>query len=405
MSFPVRQEGESVEDFVRRFRNFQRPEPPRVDREERKFNNYREAEIRLGRELPPNVRKCFAQPRIEQRTPKWFAARGDAITSSDFAAAIGANPWQSPHKLVEKKTIGSAEFGGNWATEYGVLNEDRALHRYEQETGAFTFDFGLVSHHKLFEELSDEESLDAQKQMEWFVKMHQDENMERWTWLKGSPDGLAVLPDGRNVLVEIKCPVSKFVRQKISSYYYPQVQLLMWLMDLEECHFVQYNPPDDFHEEKFDLLVVPRNREWMDAAVTVARATWEAILFQRKNGCLNQVVLQNTSSQPSAPRSPTELFPACVSFAAKKNPEIPYTKLDQLKKAQFVPDGKGACVGGRAVGKNTTTTTSISDYYSAANATGTGETQNAALGVGNHESSAPIVESGIGTDQVENSGV
>lgn len=268
--------------------------PPSVDRAERRFATWQEAQLACGMRIPPKVRELFKQNRWEQKTDEWHLARREAITASDFASAIGINPYSSQNQLIKKKIDPTSDlFMGSAATRHGEKYEDCALHLYEQNTpGAFTLDFGLMSHVYLFDSMPLEWVEDREKMREWFHRVHEGDlaaEYADWIWLKGSPDGVTLIPqaDGsvKAVLLEIKCPFKNFFEGKIAQYYYAQVQLLMHLLDLDECHFVQYCPPEEpFFPKRYDMQVIPRDREWMAAAKNEARHVWQHIQNRRQNG-------------------------------------------------------------------------------------------------------------------------
>lgn len=279
------------------------PKRPKVNRDERSFDSLDDAQLALYPlgllPIDPRVRNLFKQLRFEQRSDAWFDARFGAITASDFAAAIGQNDWSSATHVVKKKNGLVPKFTGNKFTAHGVENEDRALHAYEEEmarrgTPKHTLDFGLLSHHRAFEKKPKYMSTG-----EWHELIHRDERDERFfteeewielkdlLWLKGSPDGITT--DG--ILIEIKCPSKQIVKQTISKHYYPQVQLLMELTDLNECHFVQYRPQTSWlFKEELDILVVKRDRDWMKEQKEVARQTWNAVLECRETKQVPRVV-------------------------------------------------------------------------------------------------------------------
>lgn len=292
------------------------PELPRIDRATRRFVTHEECEKAFGFTLPDNVRNLLKQPFTEQRTPEWHLARQEAITSSDFAAAVGANPYQTRQTLIKKKVSGKDSFTGNVATEHGSFYEDCALYEYEKRTGYRTIDLGLMSHHALFDDMPDEMRFSNQDKLKWFNQVHQDERYADYTWLKGSPDGISVHPEtGDAALLEIKCPFStnSYRPQQIVCYYYPQVQMMMHLFNVKKCHFVQFVPAQSrLYEAKFDLLVVEYNAEWFEKAKDEARVTWDIIRRQRSG------VFQDLALHHLAPSEVVQLFPACVWTPEKK---------------------------------------------------------------------------------------
>ena len=180
----------------------------------------------------------------EQRTDAWLLMRSKMLTASDVAAAIGSNPYQSINELFKRKTGQSKAFTGNRATEWGTRLEPEALEIYERTTGRLgTLEFGCIP--------------------------HPAEGME---WLGGSPDG--VTRCGR--LIEIKCPMSREIRNECPGHYTAQIQVLMEILDLEVCDFVQYRPGSPpWTEMEFDICEVKRDRAWFAKNVGKMRNFWE----------------------------------------------------------------------------------------------------------------------------------
>ena len=98
-----------------------------------------------------------------------------------------------------------------------------------------------------------------------------------YKFLGGSPDGIT--ESGR--LLEIKCPLTRKIKPEVPVYYLPQIQLLLEIMDLEVCDFVQYKegPP-----EEFVVVEVPRDRVWFEKYLPVMKAFWDDVLTLRQKG-------------------------------------------------------------------------------------------------------------------------
>ena len=111
---------------------------------------------------------------IEQRTPEWYDARKNMLTASDVATVIGKNPYEKYDNLVNRKSYGTNEFKGNFATVHGQKHEDVARLLFGNMYDLETWEVGLFRH-------------------------------KEYEWLGGSPDGLA--SDGS--LIEIKCPIKR----------------------------------------------------------------------------------------------------------------------------------------------------------------------------------------------------
>lgn len=193
--------------------------------------------------MHPRVAELLSQKYDDQRSPEWFALRGNMLTASDVAAAIGANFFKHPETLILEKCGAGRKFTGNSDTARGVRLEPIVRDMYDSRTNSKTHEIGLLVHpeHK---------------------------------WLGGSPDG--VTEDG--VLVEIKCP--KKISSSVPVYYMPQIQLLLEIMDLEECDFIQYCEEKD----TLKIIRVQRDRDWFREKLPIMRAFWDRVLYKRAHG-------------------------------------------------------------------------------------------------------------------------
>jgi putative phage-type endonuclease len=195
-------------------------------------------------EIHPKVKALLEATYFEQRSQEWLDLRENMLTASDAASALGANPYEKPDKLLMKK-CGAHKWSGNAATAHGTLLEPVARDLYDAQFSKKTHELGLVVHPK-------------------------------YPFLGGSADG--VTEDG--ILVEIKCPLKRKIEPKVPKHYVAQVQLLMEILDLEVCDFVQYKP--DPYE--FVTVRVARDRKWFEEALPVMEAFWNRVLEARKIG-------------------------------------------------------------------------------------------------------------------------
>jgi putative phage-type endonuclease len=167
------------------------------------------------------------------------------LTASDLATAIGDNPYEKPSDLLLKK-CGAVKWDGNAATAHGTLLEPVARDLYDLRHGQKSHEIGLVQH-----------------------PVHK--------WLGGSPDG--VTESGR--LIEIKCPLTRKITPAVPKYYLPQIQLLLEVLDLEVCDFIQYRPGPP---EEFEVTEVVRDRAWFARILPIAKAFWDQVLLRRQIG-------------------------------------------------------------------------------------------------------------------------
>jgi len=201
--------------------------------------------------MHPNVKALIEREYAAQKSEEWLALRGNMLTASDAATAIGCNKYQTPHDLLLKKCGVGEKFTGNEATRHGEKYEDEARIVYEERYGEVVHEIGLCPH-------------------------------PEHLWLGGSPDG--VTESGK--LVEIKCPMMREIKPEVPEHYMPQLQLCMEILDLESCDFIQYKPAD-FNwpkPEEFVVVHVPRDREWFATNLPIMRAFWDKVLYHREHG-------------------------------------------------------------------------------------------------------------------------
>jgi putative phage-type endonuclease len=228
--------------------------------------------------MHPRAKELISQSYADQRSEEWLALRGTMLTASDLASAIGDNPYEKPSDLLLKK-CGAVKWGGNAATAHGTLLEPIARDLYDLRHDQKSHEIGLVQH-----------------------PVHK--------WLGGSPDG--VTESGR--LIEIKCPLTRKITRAVPKYYLPQIQLLLEVLDLEVCDFIQYRPaktireckecracnlgvfvaggcecewfeyPDPDHPEEFEVTEVVRDRAWFARILPIAKAFWDQVLLRRQIG-------------------------------------------------------------------------------------------------------------------------
>jgi len=70
-------------------------------------------------------------------------------------------------------------------------------------------------------------------------------------------------------------------------YYMPQLQLLMEILDLDTCDFIQYKPADITWPGPAEFVVVhvPRDRQWFQDNLPIMKDLWDKIIWHRANGC------------------------------------------------------------------------------------------------------------------------
>ena len=65
----------------------------------------------------------------------------------------------------------------------------------------------------------------------------------------------------------------------------PQLQLCMEILDLEEAAFIQYKPAATNwpKPEEFDVVKVPRDREWFKTYLPVMKEFWDKVVYYREH--------------------------------------------------------------------------------------------------------------------------
>ena len=185
---------------------------------------------------------------IEQRTPEWYSVRKNLLTASDASSALNQNPYQSAKQLLQKKVFDDNVFTGNFATLHGQKYEDEARLLFGSLYKLDTWDVGLFVHNE-------------------------------YKWLGGSPDGIA--SDGS--LLEIKCPIKREIKHTIPSYYYPQVQVCMEVLNIDKCYFIQYKPGNLYQDFILDVIEVPRSKQWFADNFSLLKGFWDSVLMHRAN--------------------------------------------------------------------------------------------------------------------------
>lgn len=145
-------------------------------------------------------------PKIEQRTPEWYAARQTLITASDFAQALGEGKFGTQKQIIKKKCgFEEDNFDNSMpALKWGCMYEDVACAIYAQRNGVKVYDFGLLRH----------PSIDC---------------------VGASPDGINEF----GVMVEIKCPWKRKIDGTVPLQYYYQVLGQLDVCGLNECDYFE----------------------------------------------------------------------------------------------------------------------------------------------------------------------
>tara|TARA_B100000427_G_scaffold319393_1_gene317569 strand:+ start:269 stop:1006 length:738 start_codon:yes stop_codon:yes gene_type:complete len=204
------------------------------------------------------IKKLLELPQHEQRSPEWFDQRKDKLTSSDAATALDINPYQKKYELLFKKCgLDLKPFVGNIATRHGQKYEDEAINKYCDIMGMKNYNFGLLCHKDIHEN-------------------------DEYPWLAGSPDGIVEEIRGLSspILLEVKCPFRrKIIPGKIPDYYYPQVQLNLFITQLEYADFIEYRPPAEMN-----IVRIKIDNIWLKNNLPILESFWKEVEYYRKHG-------------------------------------------------------------------------------------------------------------------------
>jgi len=203
-----------------------------------------------------NTEQCLEELEAPQKSQEWLEARKYCITASQFGAAIGESPYQTPEALVMEKVWFT--FKGNAACEWGNDHEPHAKESFFQY-------------------------LTTTKKDRTFK--FREENLMKYAdtpWMGVSPDGLVEYENGDIELVEYKCPA--YLRntkdhpyakhpKNTPPHYYAQIQGIMGYLNMhgykiKKCWFVVWQPHQTwitehaFDKEYYDTKLFPGVKNW-----------------------------------------------------------------------------------------------------------------------------------------------
>ena len=174
--------------------------------------------------------------KLKQGSPEWHLARAGMLTGSNFAAAIGINPYQSRQKLYRQLTGEDPPFEGNEMTQWGIDHEDDAITAYEAHTGDFVTKTGFWQYDKP-------------------------------SYLGASPDGLV----GSDGLIECKCKFSQELWDYVPDHYIAQVVGQLAITGREWCDFVSWSPED------IAIFRVKASPEYWKAMIVLLEKFWDEL--------------------------------------------------------------------------------------------------------------------------------
>jgi len=208
-----------------------------------------------------------------QKSKEWFEQRKNKLTSSDVATALGINPYKKPIELLLEKCGAGRTFQGNESTLHGQKYEDEAISKYAELMGKHVHAFGMIS----FSDLDPIRSIREESKKYMDPKYH---------FLAGSVDGISVdkIITDESILnqVEVKCPLRRKIKHsQIPEYYFPQVQLNMFILDLEVTDFIEYIPNTIGKNVEINIVRIFRDEDWFEKNFPVLEKFWSSVQFWR----------------------------------------------------------------------------------------------------------------------------
>jgi len=152
----------------------------------------------------------------EQHSNEWFVERNKRITASSIGTVIKNTQSNTYKKLLCEKFEPSVvrKFRGSPATIWGTMFEPVAREIYSQKNKVNVMEYGLIPHQK-------------------------------YEFIGASPDGVT----DTGLLLEIKCPYSRNITNKIPKHYYEQVQHQLEVCDYNKCHYAEFVFGKDIDEQ------------------------------------------------------------------------------------------------------------------------------------------------------------
>ena len=157
---------------------------------------------------------------IKAQTTKWFSKRASMISATDLSVILGLGHGKTIQDLLENKKY-NKRMTDNKYTLHGKKFESEAIKVLEQRRNINIKEIGFT--------ISEDTS-----------------------YLGATPDGICI-DNGEIKLIEIKCPFSRQIDGCVPYGYYTQMQLQMYVCDVENCLFFECNF-EEITKDKYDNL-------------------------------------------------------------------------------------------------------------------------------------------------------
>jgi len=217
----------------------------------------------------------------EQKSEAWLELRGKYLTTSSYGSIFGVSKYSKPEDVLIEKCLPKGvkkNFSGSVATYHGEKYETEALDLYCKLMGKTNYEFGLRSW----------EEVNPIRRLPDDIKQFLEDNPHlRTDILACSVDGISI--DNNNeeepVLLEVKCPYRrKIINNHVPIEYMSQVQMNLWIMDIEKADFVEYIPPNHFGQPlQLNIVRVHRDHDYFKKHLVILNDFWKQIEYWREN--------------------------------------------------------------------------------------------------------------------------
>lgn len=248
-------------------------------------------------------------PQYPQGTKEWLEQRKGKLTSSDVATALGINPYKKAVQLLLEKCGAGRSFEGNESTLHGQKYEHEAITKYETLMCKENHTFGMISF----------ADLDPIRKNKKYID-------KKYHFLGGSPDGISTDKEITNesVLsqVEVKCPLRRKIKHgQIPEYYFPQIQLNMFILDLEVTDFIEYIPSAIGKNTELNIVRIYRDEEWFDKNFLILEKFWQDVELWRTKDITTHPDYDKYYGPQAAIVAPSFLF---VNDSSEERPSSPF---------------------------------------------------------------------------------
>jgi len=242
--------------------------------------------------------------------------RDSAVTGSEIPTICGENMYKTPAVALREKIL-NIRHPDTAATLHGKRYEPIAIAKYRKELGVAVTYPKYATH-------------------------------PQYPWIGGTVDGISTYPDGRTVLLEVKCPISRQIGDgAVPVQYEGQLQIYMDIFSLYSCDFVQYKPAGVRKLEQLSVTTVERDVSYLQQRLMKIYTFWvsmtrgKALLFHAVSALQRAWRHDRKNNVPMARR----IVAGCVIgkmvgvWATKDNAPIPAVLLP-LNKCIVETQGK-----------------------------------------------------------------